>query len=194
MAEKLIEKAIKYVNNLFEEKANGNYTYHNLAHTAAVAKTADIIGKAENLSPEDLEIVVLAAWFHDVGYFSNPDTHEEEGAKLAEEFLIEENFQREKINKIKSCILATTVPQRPKNLLEEILCDADLHHLGSDNFSARNELYRIELEKTKGIRFNNAGWLQHNIDFFTQHKYFTHYALENFDKKKSENLLNLQIN
>lgn len=194
MAEKLIEKAIKYVNNLFEERANGNYTYHNLAHTTAVVKAANIIGKAEYLSSEDLEIVVLAAWFHDVGYFSNPDNHEEEGANLAEEFLIEENFQSEKINKIKSCILATTIPHKPKNILEKILCDADLHHLGSDNFSVRNELYRIELEKTKGISFNDDEWLQHNIDFFEKHKYFTHYALEKFGKKKSENLLNLQVN
>jgi hypothetical protein len=38
------------------------------------------------------------------------------------------------------------MPQSPANLLEDIVCDADLFHLGTDEFTERNKLMRQECE------------------------------------------------
>jgi predicted metal-dependent HD superfamily phosphohydrolase len=53
------------------------------------------------------------------------------------------------IEKVKACILATEMPQKPVGLLQEIICDADLFHLGTEDFSDRSKLVRKEIRKGK---------------------------------------------
>ena len=43
------------------------------------------------------------------------------------------------IDAIASCIMATKLPRNPKNLLEEIICDADTYHLGTKDFKKTNK-------------------------------------------------------
>jgi hypothetical protein len=43
---------------------------------------------------------------------------------------------------LESCICATKLPQRPKSLLEEIVCDADKYNLGTENFLKSDELLK----------------------------------------------------
>ena len=33
------------------------------------------------------------------------------------------------------------MPRNPNNILEEIICDADLYHLGTNDFDKKGELY-----------------------------------------------------
>ena len=42
--------------------------YHNLIHTMQVLQASQEIAGALRLLPSELEVVELAAWFHDVGY------------------------------------------------------------------------------------------------------------------------------
>lgn len=192
MAEELVKKIESFIYEIFKEKATGDNVYHDITHTLGVVKVAAKIGNAEELPSDEVEILKIAAWFHDIGYFDNPKDHEEESCKIAEEFLSARDYPQENIEKIKSCIRATKMPHHPNNRLEEILCDADLHHLGNKDFEDRNELYRIELEKTTGVAFKEFDWLQNNIDFLTEHKYFTRYALDHYEEQKTENLLKIQ--
>lgn len=188
----LIEKVKEYVLNLLQTKISSNNVYHDVDHTRNVAETAEIIGRASNIGDEDLEIVILAAWFHDIGYIEKVEGHEELSAKYAEEFLKKENYPQDKINKVKSCILATKVPQNPKNLLEEILCDADLSHLGKKTFKYRNDLFREEFEFYFGRQLSEAEWLKKSIEFLKSHKFFTEFARREYDKQKERNILKLK--
>lgn len=192
MANELIKEVESFIYSIFKEKATGDNVYHDITHTVGVVEVASKIGEAEKLTSDQIEILKIAAWFHDIGYFDNPNDHEEESCKIAEEFLSARDYPTEKIEKIKACICATKMPHHPNDLLEEILCDADLHHLGSKDFENRNELYRIELEKTTGVTIKEFDWLQNNIDFLTEHKFFTRYALDNYEEQKTENLLKIQ--
>ena len=63
-----------------------------------------------------------------------------QSTKLATTFLQENGADAALIEKVTSCINATKMPQSPGSLIEQILCDADLAHLGTDEFSAKNEL------------------------------------------------------
>lgn len=188
----IVKEVEDRVFKIFKEKATGNNVYHDSTHTQKVVEMAKVIGKAEGLNEEELEIVTIAAWFHDVGYFSDPENHEEESCREAEYFLVKKDYPPHKIDQVKKCILATRMPHKPGSLIEEVLCDADLHHLGLNDFSDRNELYRIELEKTTGKSFNEYQWLQNNADFLLEHKFFTKYALKNFEEQKNENLIEIQ--
>ncbi len=194
MNESIIQKAEDYVTNLLNKNSLQNIVYHSIDHTREVVNAVENIGAAVNLNEEELEIVILAAWFHDVGYLAKIDGHEEVSAEYAEEYLAEESYPPEKIKKIKNCILATKVPQTPKNLLEEIVCDADLSHLGKNYFNKRNDLFREEFEFHFGRTLTEYEWLKKTIDFMHHHKFFTEYARNELEPQKQKNLKKLQKN
>ncbi len=188
----IIEKCEDFIFGLFKEKSSKENIYHNHLHTIEVVNAVKTIGSAEKLTPGEIEIATIAAWFHDIGYIDTYENHEQKSAEYAKNFLSEQSYPREKIDAVVSCILATKVPQKPKNILEEVLCDADLSHLGSKDFKDRNELYRVEKERKLGKSFSDVEWLKENIDFFSQHSFHTKYAKKNFTEKKTEHLSKLQ--
>ncbi|MDH7604197.1 MAG: HD domain-containing protein [Melioribacter sp.] len=188
----LIEKVKEYVLSLLQSRISSNHVYHDVDHTRNVAEATEIIGRASNLSNEELEIVIIAAWFHDLGYVEKVEGHEEISAEFAEEFLLKENYPIEKIEKIKKCILATKVPQNPQNILEEVICDADLSHLGKKSFKHRNDLFREEFEFYFGRQLTEAEWIKKSIDFLNNHKFFTEFARREYDAQKSRNLEKLK--
>lgn len=192
MNNKILSKAEAFALNLLESKSISKHVYHDVSHTKEVVESAEIIGRRSGLSDSDLEIVLLAAWFHDVGYIDKNEGHEEISAKYAQDFLSKEKYDLIKIEKIKRCILATKVPQRPKNILEEVLCDADLSHIGKKNFKSRNNLFREEFEFLFGRPLTEYEWLKKTIDFLIQHKFFTEYAALEYESQKQKTLNKLQ--
>ena len=87
--EKINTKEVEtYIEDLFKEKIPGNLSYHNLEHTRYVVEQSILIGNESNLSAEDLEIVVTAAWFHDSGFVVKSKGHEDESLNIAREFLV----------------------------------------------------------------------------------------------------------
>ena len=79
------------------------------------------------------------------------------------------------------------MPQNPTNKLEKIICDADLFHLGSENFIEKTTLLRSEWEQLCNKYLTDIEWLKENNNFFGEHKYFTNYA---FNKQSSQKTLN----
>jgi predicted metal-dependent HD superfamily phosphohydrolase len=166
--------------------------YHNFSHTEEIVRAANEIAEKSKLNETDAEIVEIAAWFHDVGYLYTVAGHEERGAQLAAEFLKANNYPQEKIDKVVGCILATKIPQQPKNLLESVVCDADLIHLGKKRFFDRSNLLRMEIEMRTGKPFSDIEWLQKNIQFASQGTFHTPYAKEEFTPRRIKNLATLQ--
>lgn len=177
-----------HVKDTLQKELPKEVVYHNLDHTFQVVNAAKEIGQNSGLTEEDMEIVTIAAWFHDLGYKESGQNHEEISAKLAKEFLAEHSYDAGKIEKVQNCILATKMPQSPKNLMEEVVCDADLHHLGTEDY------FRMARKLKKEINNNNkdelltdAKWMQMNVDFIKKHKYFTEYAENKYGQQKLKN-------
>jgi predicted metal-dependent HD superfamily phosphohydrolase len=192
LSEELLAKAEQHVVKLLSENLASWAVYHNFDHTEEVVRAAEEIAKGEELTKSETELVTLAALFHDAGYATTVDGHEEKSAQLAAEFLKANDYPQEKIDKVVGCILATKVPQHPKNHLEEILCDADLFHLGKKRFFDRSDLLRMEIELRTGKPFSNVEWLQKNIEFASQGTFHTTYAKEEFTARRIKNLATLQ--
>lgn len=192
MESEILVKVEEYVSNLFNEKSPAGNVYHNLAHTKSVVKTAKLINEAEKITDIEKEIVLISAWFHDVGYTETCDGHEEISTKHAIELLKEENYPSENINKITQCIKATKIPHEPNNILDKILCDADIHHLGKKKFFEKSNLLRLEIENRVNKKLNDLEWINKNIEFLTNHNFFTNYAKLNYSERKNKNLLELQ--
>ena len=177
-----------YAKNLLKDKLSSAYTYHNLDHTIQVVDKIKILAKEENISPEDTENLILAGWFHDLGYVDDADNHEEESRKIASDFLKQHRFPEERIAKIGELILATDKFYKPKNHLEEIIKDADMYHLASDDYFRICENLRQEIKEVHHQKFSKLQWAELNITFFAKHQFYTKFAKENWQPEKEKNV------
>jgi hypothetical protein len=188
----ILKRTGDHVSRLLTEELPPNTVYHNLAHTMDVIKAAHEIGTHTGLNASDMEIVLLACWFHDTGYIHTLDAHEEAGVRMASSFLTKQGYPDERIEKVSGCIRATKIPQRPSNLLEQVVCDADLAHLGKDQVVQKGELLRLELDRRFGKTFTDLEWLRHSIDFIGASHFWTEYARREYEAGRSYNLLDLR--
>ncbi|MCX6169001.1 MAG: hypothetical protein NTX65_06670 [Ignavibacteriales bacterium] len=187
-----LQKVEDYVLFILTERTPIQNRYHSVAHTQDVVNSSIEIGIGENLTPDEMEIVQISAWFHDIGYIDKSEGHEEISAMYASNFLSEENYPADRIEAVIGSIIATKVPQKPKNKLEKIICDSDLNHIGRKVFFERNDLFRIEYENQINRKLSEYEWITKTIDFITRHHFFTEYALKNFSAQKEINLKILQ--
>jgi predicted metal-dependent HD superfamily phosphohydrolase len=171
-------KAEKKATEIFQTQLSPTLTYHNYDHTKNVVNAVHSIGQEEKLDDESLEIVQLAAWFHDTGFRETYEGHEEKSSQIAKEFLTSLNVSTEKIEKVVNCILATQYGKIPNNKLEEILCDADMIHITKEDYELYADNLRTELSKEKNEQFTDIEWWQTNLEFVSRFKFHTTYGKE----------------
>jgi len=169
-----------------------DYTYHTIEHIRDVVKQSERIAKKEKISKEDIADVKLAAWLHDIGYIWEPNRHEARGAEYAATILTALNFPIQKINKITGMILATKIPQSPKNILEQIICDADLDYLGREDYASISLLLLQELRLQKEI--SEDDWINLQHSFLSNHSYFTKTANATRNTAKAKLLASIKKN
>ncbi|MDR6943481.1 Pycsar system effector family protein [Mucilaginibacter pocheonensis] len=187
----LLEEVKNYIISYFDVHHDPELIYHNLKHTKDVVASATQIANHYQLNDEEFFIVISAAWFHDTGYFTDKNNHEVKSAEIAHHFLKQQKVDADVINKVNSCILATQMPQKPTNLLEEILCDADLFHLGTDSFREKSKLMRREMEAIGHKELDKDAWRTGNIQLLQSHHYFTDYCRLLLNDQKEKNLAKL---
>lgn len=188
----IINKIEQYVLNFFSGGVCKQYCFHNESHTNSVVTAVKEMSYHYGLNEEDRFVLIAAAYFHDLGYAQGGrNCHEERGVDLAKIFLQEEGVNPVLITKVERCIMATCMPQNPKDLLEQIICDADLYHLGTPMFMERNKLMQQEMEKVTGSKIDKAVWKASTIQLFQQHKYHTQYAQEKLTEGKQANFESL---
>lgn len=181
-----------HVVNLFYSNKDERFVYHNLTHTEQVVENVVKIASHYQLNDADFFIVTAASWFHDLGYLFDCGAHESKGAELAGQFLKEQGLDDALIEQIKGCIMATKMPQKPVGLLQQIVCDADLFHLGSDRFKDRNRLMRKEAAGFCNREIDKDEWRAKTISLFKMHHYHTDFCQQLLNAKKAENLAELE--
>jgi predicted metal-dependent HD superfamily phosphohydrolase len=188
----IAEQAEHYVRTYFDAHPNDKLSYHNQYHTEKVVKAARQIGQHYPLNDTDYFIVTTAAWFHDIGYLMGGAAgHEERGAQMAEAFLHGTGIEAAVVEGVRQCILATQLPQRAVSLTEQIVCDADLFHLGTDEFSERNKLMRKEAEAVEDEKISKEEWRKSTIRLLEGHQFYTEYCRLLLNEKQHENLAQL---
>ena len=181
-------KAERHIMRVLEQELSVNLHYHSIAHTKDVVYAVERLALAENVTDEGLFLLKSAATYHDAGFVEKYENNESIGARMADEILPLYGYTKEHIQRIKELIYVTEIPHKPKNKLEEIICDADLDYLGRADFheiAARLCKELIEHGKVDSPK----QWDEIQVSFLTKHKYFTKTAKRTRSKKK---LLNLQ--
>ncbi len=165
--------------------------YHTIDHTIDVVSNAKKMGLAHKLTAAEIEILMIAACFHDAGYVNAYISHENEGATIAEQFLRKKGKDDSFISQVKNCILATKTPQNPKDLLSSILCDADLKHVSDRSFWQKSLLLKQEWELNNIKTYDSLSFLEISIEFLLGHQFKTFYAKEHFEPGKIRNIRSL---
>lgn len=160
-----------------------NLYYHNLKHTINVLYNVEDIAREEGVDEEEMLLLKCAALFHDAGFMVSYDNNEEIGAKMAAQTLQKYKFSEDQIVTIKRLIMATKMPPKPKDLLEKIICDADLDYLGRPDFIPISQnLFRELFERGKINTIEQ--WNKMQYKFILSHNYFTSSARKNRDAGK----------
>ena len=188
----IVSKAEVFATDKLTGHINPNYLYHNLRHTQRVVDSTKELIEGENIKDNESELLLVAAWFHDLGYTITYHNHEEHSCKLAKEFLTENNYPTPFIEQVCSLIMATKKNYSPANELEKIMRDADSSHFHIKNFMATTELLREELSLL-GIQSNTpVDWREENIKLLrTKHRFYTDYAIRTWQKRKDKNIKRL---
>ena len=192
MENNLLLDVESYAVNFITRNVSKDYSFHDLQHTISVVKAAQRIGKAMNIEEEDLEVLQIAAWFHDLGYDQGKEGHEERGCEYVVNFLKPLGYPSNKLEKIQTVIRSTQLNKTPNTDLEKIICDADLSHLGKRDYWDRCGRIREELAITRNKVMSDEEWVDFELEFMLSQDFHTTAAEDLYGKRKSKHISKLE--
>ncbi len=185
---KIIEEVKDFTINYYEANVSSLLNYHSIEHTRLVADVSERIAEAEKLDDTKKSIVVVAAWFHDIGHAVSLKDHETESCKIAKQFLSEKGMDEAFMAEVEKCICSTKMGAPKNTLLEEILGDADHAHAGMDNFMEISNLLRKEMCNFVERKCSKLDYWKQTLEFILDVKFYTEYAKTNFEPVRIQNI------
>jgi len=190
--ETIIKKAELFATQKLGSDMNPKYLYHNLRHTQRVVNSVKKLIKGEKVEDKDAKKLLVAAWFHDLGYLESHEGHEVKSCVMARGFLENEGCEKSFIDAVCALIMSTEKHYEPKDELEKIMRDADASHFAKKSFVQTSELLREELSFLGLVDYSIEEWREQNIKLLRiDHRFYTNYAKENWQTKKDKNIRRL---
>ncbi len=175
-----------------KNELSSNLIYHSYFHTLDVMNAAMQIAESENVSEEDISLLRVAIAYHDSGFIEVYNGHESKGCEYAKMDLPNLGFSQNQIEKICGMIMATKIPNKTNNKLEEIIADADLDYLGRFDYIPISEKLFKELQLNSLIE-NLELWNKVQLEFLTKHQYLTSFSIANRERTKQNNLKAISV-
>ncbi|MBE6364845.1 MAG: HD domain-containing protein [Lentisphaerae bacterium] len=167
--------------------------YHNKRHTReVVANVHAFASRYNSISRRKMRCLMTAALLHDVGYTVQYDDNEPLAVEYAQKILPGYGYSAKDIELICRLILATTMPVKPQDLLEKIICDADVGHIGLANYYERSRLLREELENY-GIVRNDREFLENEAEFLRGHRFFQPFLEKERKEARKKTLRTIEL-
>ncbi|MFD7963641.1 hypothetical protein ACFV5J_22850 [Streptomyces zaomyceticus] len=179
-----------YGRNLLARWAEPQRRYHTVDHLRAVLDRIDELADQGGEGGE-LELVRLAAWFHDAVYRPERSENEERSAVLAEKALTEAGLTPHEVAEVARLVrLTVTHDPAPGDLNGETLCDADLAILatGPDTYGGYTAAVREEygFVPDDAFREGRAAVLRQLLDL--PRLFRTPYGAAAWEERARENL------
>ena len=171
-----IEQACAHAIGRLAHELSPKLHFHSLTHTRDdVVPAALRLAAQLDIGCEDTQLIRTAACYHDIGFIERRDGHEEVSARIAAATLPGFGYSSDQVACVVGMIMATRLPQQPKDLLEQIMADADLDSLGRADFFVRNQALRDELA-AYNHKMSDAVWYNGQLKFLRSHHYWTNEA------------------
>ncbi len=182
-----LKRLINFVFSNLSERLDKIYTYHSPTHVCMVYRDSTFLGTKLNISENDMLLLQTAACLHDYGFLTSHIEHEVRSCAEARAILPEYGYTVAEIEIVCGMIMATKIPQSPKTILEQIICDADLFYLGSNYYFEISNEFKKELLSLEMLK-SEEQWKNIQIGFLQTHKYHLPFTQEFLNATKAENL------
>jgi putative nucleotidyltransferase with HDIG domain len=182
----LLYKAEDYITELYLNENTAGLYYHDFNHTLNVVEVATAAADELGLSAAERDVLLVAAWFHDVGYLYTRIEHEAKSIEIAQNALHPNYIPL--IPSVTACIEATKVGAIPKTPLAALLKDVDVAFGSAYDFVETNSLFREELKDLEGRTFSDTEWERLCLEFLTQVKFYSDYGKQHFAPLVARNL------
>ena len=175
-------------------KSLGDCYYHGSEHSLEVEQACiDISKNEDSLTAREIELIRVASLSHDIGHIESMHDHEILGCNFIIRTMPNFGYTEADISLVTSLILVTKFPHKPKTLLENIICDADLSYIGTDKYSCQAEKLKKELVELHNYIFEDEKkWIEFQVNFLEKHVFFTKYAREKYNPTKEKIIENLK--
>lgn len=181
----------KIIMERLQNELSKDLHYHGMHHTLDALKTCDLYLRHIKINSHDARLLRLGILFHDIGFTVSNEEHEYKGSIIARDLLTQFGFKTKDIDVIVGLILSTKIPQSPKTLLENMICDIDLDYLGRSDFYEISESLYEELQVTIGLK-NKNDWNKIQVKFLEAHKYHTDFAIKKRQPEKEKRIEELK--
>jgi signal transduction histidine kinase/predicted metal-dependent HD superfamily phosphohydrolase len=168
--------------------------YHSSEHSVDVLHDAILYAIEDGLSNAELELIAIAAAFHDSGFIKGRKENEIWAAEFARSAMLGSGYSEEQISLVERMILDTRLVLTgagPRQLvthpLSSYLLDADMSNLGRSDFFEKGELYRRELGMPKD------DFLRLALQIVKAHQWHTPAARRLRQTVKAENRKRLEL-
>jgi len=159
------KKTIERLYKILEKDLSPKLTYHGIHHTRDVHDVCKFYIKHYKIKKDDARTC---------------------------EIMRDEGFSDKEIRKVRKMILATKVPQSPKSMLAEILCDSDLDYLGREDFKSIGKTLKEEWKNYKFFPNVEEDFDIIQIGFLKGHSYHTEYAQKYRSPEKIKHIERLE--
>lgn len=176
----------------FDNEIRDNLTYHNRKHTVNVYTQVELLGRAEKVKDEDMLLLRTAGLLHDIGYLVDYTNHKKASCDFTRGFLPGFHYSEGQINKVCELIMATQEYGEPANLLERIICDANLNFLGRVDYPKVSLSLYMEMKAMNKLS-SFEEWKKDQISFLQNHEFHTNTARLLRDVGKKDQLVQLEL-
>lgn len=176
----LLKASEQFVKQAFAEADTSTLYYHNFFHTSYVVQTIQRMAIDLQLTDNQTEIVLIAGWFHDIGYLFTYHEHEAKSIEIATNFLAKLDYPTSKMTELTQCIEATKVGCEPATTLAAIVKDADLAFGVLYDFKTTGDALRKEWAALLDRHYTETAWETVQIAFLKQIHFYSSYGQKYF--------------
>ena len=188
---KIFKEVEQHIIGILKRDLPNNLFYHGLHHTMDVLRSAELIGKDEKITEHEMLLLKVSVLYHDAGFIKVYRNHEEIGCEMAKADLPRFGFNTKEIESICGMIMATKIPQNPKNKLEFIIADVDLEYLGTDDFERIGRTLFEEIKIYLGVE-SERQWNIIQLNFLKNHHYYTSFCKRHRENKKQKHVQEIE--
>lgn len=185
--------ARKEILEILKAHLSDRLTYHTIHHIVEVDEAAVLLAKMEGVKGIELILLRTAVLLHDAGYAFTNEDNAQYAFDIAQKVLPKYGYSNEETEEVINMIKATKFRSEPQNLIEQIICDANLVYLGKSNYYEIAADLREEFVY-RGKSFTDEEWLTEQIQFLEHtHRYYTNTAKNTLEYEKQKRLKELKL-
>ena len=188
----LTVEASAFVYELLRERLPETVLFHNYRYTVDVANSVRQIGQKAGLEDDELQLVILAAWFHNTGFTEGTEGHVDASVRIAAGFLEAHEVGDEDIATVASLIRVAHSEDEPETEAERVMQDAARAYLGRKKFFLYSDRLREEKRLLGEADYDDREWAEQQLKELTGVPFRTKYAKKKYGERRRQNLKQVQ--